>query len=78
MSRAAPRLHCQGTDRGTMWNGMDAYLDPNEADIKDCSIVKHKFWILFHHVAAQVTRPSSARLQNMRKTEMGKRKTYLP
>lgn len=31
MSRAAPRLQCHGTARGTMWNGMDAYLESNRA-----------------------------------------------
>lgn len=34
---------------------------------------KHKFWTLFHHAAVQVTDPSSARHQNMRKTEMEKK-----
>lgn len=32
MSRAAPRLQCHGTASGTMWNGMDAYLEAKTAE----------------------------------------------
>lgn len=35
MSRAAPRLQCHGTDRGTKWNGMDAYLHPDRKKEED-------------------------------------------
>lgn len=36
MSRAAPRLQCHGTAKGTMWNGIEAYLDTNRERHRIC------------------------------------------